>query len=67
MMAPTVMKPIRLNPYRSRSDTKPRTPCCSSERPAPRKIVSGPATPKKRMVATKLMNVATIATGSGVP
>src|SRR5512143_3769463 len=61
----TKMRKLVLN--RSYSVMPSTTPCCARERPAPRKIASGPATAKKMTVATKVMNVDVTASGSATP
>ncbi len=63
-MTATIPRLPRKRSYSERPSTFPLVP---SERPAPNRIASGPAMPKKATVAMKLMNVAAAATGRGIP
>jgi len=58
---------VRLPLNKSSSDSPRTFPRWPSPLPAPNVTASGPAMAKKSTVDTKLMNVAAIPTGSGMP
>ena len=64
---PNTPKIVRLTRYRSYSVIPRAIPCWAREWPAPSTIASGPATAKNATVATNVMKVDVMASGSRTP